>query len=64
MGGGRLPASQSARICSRRAKRRARMAAMSVCRALDTILLPAPEGAARRLAILSPGEEGFINIVG
>ena len=51
---GRVPACQSRKICSRRLKMRARMAAIRVCRALDAILRSAPEGAVpalRRLAI-------------
>ena len=62
-GVGSWPVCQRRRISSRRAKRRARMAAMIVCRAADAILLPAPGGAARRLAILSPGEGGCVNII-
>ena len=53
-GVGRVPACQSSKIASRRAKMRAKMAAIMVCRAADSLPRSAPEGAVpalRRLAI-------------
>ena len=56
-GTGRVPACQRRRICSRRAKIRAKMAAIRASRDLDVILRPAPGGALKlRLAKVSASE--------
>ena len=56
-GTGRVPACQRRRICSRRVKMRARMAAIRASRDLGVILRPAPEGAVKlRLAKVSASE--------
>ena len=54
---GRLPACQSRRICSRRPKIRARIVAIRVCRAADSIPRPPVGPGARRRAIWSPRED-------
>ena len=69
-GGGRLPDCQRRRICSRRAKMRAKMAAIrAATRAsgdLGARLQPAPEGAmgARRLARWSASRDVWVSIRG
>ena len=57
-GGGSWPDCQRRSTCSRRAKMRAKMAAIRASRDLDVILRPAPEGAVKHRLANSLASEG------